>query len=75
MEELKNEIIRYNRSTNNAINAIVTAIDDLSSYEAAFDGQRDLIARLNMARRVLNAAIGQLNILRPKITMIKEEGK
>ena len=75
MSELKSEVLRYNRSTNSAINALAVALDDLSAYESAFDGQRDLLARLNMAKRVLNAAIGQLNILRPKISMIQEESE
>jgi len=71
-DEMKQEIAHYNKWVSDAINTLMGISGELSAYERKFDGQREILARIGMAKRVLNAASGQLTVLRPKISMIRE---
>lgn len=71
-QELTSAIIKYNRQTNEAIGTIQHYLKKIEDYRPSFAEQRQIIARLDMSKRVLTAAINNLENLRPRIYMIED---
>lgn len=72
MEDLKRDVAKCNALINECMSFLMEASRKMSDFRGKFDGQPVIAGRVDSAMRVVKAACGQLDALRPRIFMLEE---
>jgi hypothetical protein len=70
--ELTVNVIKQNQAIDSLVGSIETAMGVCRDMAGSYNGQRELIARTNMALRVMASAIGMLRTNKLKLWMIDD---
>lgn len=71
-EETAVVVTRYNKILNTTIEMMESQLKKLEEFKVPFQEQKNLKGRLEMAKKIILSAGGQLDSTRPRIFMIME---
>lgn len=71
-EKIAAAVVRFNRRISESVAELERAIRDVEAFREPFAEQRNLLARVELVKRIFTAAINHAEQLRPKMYLIED---